>query len=655
MSGVSGYVPLDESGYQPPLLKVNTENVKKGKGMVEFSSSDGKIVQVAASNIREAGGKKGFHLFTSTVEIKAEDQQGKLVRLSVTIGHLAKALGVKEREIRQADESGNIEAFIENKLGGKPPSEKALPEPSPITKKVRFEETPTQSLEPSLEEVPKKQVPRPVYPKKPPPHPPQGAKKTNLPEPPPVPERTTSKTPKKELKGPPQRPPPIFQPEEEEPPLVPPRTSSKPKDAEQIGPPDRSLPELPPKKPPRSLVSNRPLPKLVLEDDAIPGIVAPPKPVRTRRAGPTMESRPLPEITPRDKIIAALPQYGLTREELGQIEAYYADHKAELEALTEPIHIRKESVDPHFPRSLVYVPEGPRKGLYILLKSKGGVKEIGLGSFNRATKAIHLESGQLKVFRDGKAEGVFPGEFVANQRGQQFPDLLAAGVPVRYRGPWRTRQRPKNVDKSHLPRERDVEKVGFIMDWMEGGELFDQLAAKGALPHKEAVGLALKLAKGLRCMHDDVQMAHLDLKPENVFMTNDGEPKISDFGMASPFGENSPAKGTPGYIPPEMIRQAFLGNQYTISSKADIWSFGCMLAELIHGGQWYHWTEQANSNFGKVLNSVAVDLAKGVILSQRGDPNHLDNFADRCLNPNPDMRPSAAELVAGLEALYQRL
>ncbi len=95
-----------------------------------------------------------------------------------------------------------------------------------------------------------------------------------------------------------------------------------------------------------------------------------------------------------------LNDFGLTQKEYNTICDIYKNKIDELKTLTEPTHIRKNSKNT-LPRSLIYVPNGPRKGMYILCKTKGGVKEVGLGSFNLATKMLHIDTGQEKVFRNG--------------------------------------------------------------------------------------------------------------------------------------------------------------------------------------------------------------------------------------------------------------
>ncbi len=172
------------------------------------------------------------------------------------------------------------------------------------------------------------------------------------------------------------------------------------------------------------------------------------------------------EISPEAE--GELLQAGLNQKEIESLKSYYATHKAQLDGKTEPELLRRGSGTPPLPRTIVSIPEGPRKGMYVLLKAHGTDKVIGSGSFNKATLAIDLKTGQKKIFRSARAEDVSPREIEANRRTADYPDHFAAGVPIHYQGPWRSRTDPTS-------NQQFVDKVGFIMDFIEGGELFDRL------------------------------------------------------------------------------------------------------------------------------------------------------------------------------------
>ncbi|XP_038983025.1 rust resistance kinase Lr10-like [Phoenix dactylifera] len=99
--------------------------------------------------------------------------------------------------------------------------------------------------------------------------------------------------------------------------------------------------------------------------------------------------------------------------------------------------------------------------------------------------------------------------------------------------------------------------------------------------------IALGVARGIDYLHRgcDVQILHFDIKPHNILLGHDFAPKVSDFGLAKLYPKDysllprSAARGTIGYIAPELISRSF----GVISHKADVYSFGMLLMEMAGG------------------------------------------------------------------------
>src|SRR5262249_34479186 len=108
-------------------------------------------------------------------------------------------------------------------------------------------------------------------------------------------------------------------------------------------------------------------------------------------------------------------------------------------------------------------------------------------------------------------------------------------------------------------------------------------AGKPQPPH-EAARTVEPLARAMAAAHA-LNIIHRDLKPENVLLTKDGQPKVTDFGLAKRLEEDSSQTksgtlmGTPSYIPPEQAR----GEARAIGPLADLYSLGAILYELITG------------------------------------------------------------------------
>ena len=133
----------------------------------------------------------------------------------------------------------------------------------------------------------------------------------------------------------------------------------------------------------------------------------------------------------------------------------------------------------------------------------------------------------------------------------------------------------------------DHEGVHFlVMEYVPGGSLDDLLADGSLLPLERVLTIALDLADALTRAHR-LGIIHRDIKPQNVLLAADGTPRLSDFGVAHYVRESADAGpesmvGTLAYMPPE----AFAGGE--VDARADIWSFGILLFEMLTGRLPFH-------------------------------------------------------------------
>ncbi|KAF4076791.1 hypothetical protein AMELA_G00219200 [Ameiurus melas] len=117
-------------------------------------------------------------------------------------------------------------------------------------------------------------------------------------------------------------------------------------------------------------------------------------------------------------------------------------------------------------------------------------------------------------------------------------------------------------------------EIVLVVELIRGGELFDFIAAKENVTENEAIDFLKQILKGADFMHSK-QIAHFDLKPENIMLSDKNaehpEIKIIDFGLAHRFDPGEEYKslcGTPQYIAPEVI------NYEPLSVATDMWSIG---------------------------------------------------------------------------------
>ena len=134
----------------------------------------------------------------------------------------------------------------------------------------------------------------------------------------------------------------------------------------------------------------------------------------------------------------------------------------------------------------------------------------------------------------------------------------------------------------------------LVLELVEGPTLADRIA-KGPIPLDEALPIAKQIAEALEAAHE-AGVIHRDLKPANIKVREDGTVKVLDFGLAKalqPDSEGDPSQsptltaaatqqgvilGTAAYMSPEQARGK------PLDRRTDIWSFGCVVYEMIPGG-----------------------------------------------------------------------
>lgn len=123
-------------------------------------------------------------------------------------------------------------------------------------------------------------------------------------------------------------------------------------------------------------------------------------------------------------------------------------------------------------------------------------------------------------------------------------------------------------------------RIYFIMDFVQGGELFKHLTDAKRFAEDKTKFYAAQIALALGYLHDS-QIIYRDLKPENILIGKDGYIMLADFGLAKmigPSGEDPNSFcGTPEYLSPEMIVGS--GHDHTL----DWWALGILIYEMIIG------------------------------------------------------------------------
>ena len=196
-----------------------------------------------------------------------------------------------------------------------------------------------------------------------------------------------------------------------------------------------------------------------------------------------------------------------------------------------------------------------------------------------------------------------------------------------------------NIGVIHGIEESEDRQLFIVMAYYEG-ETLSQKLARGPIPVRDSLDLAMQIARGLSAAHAH-HIIHRDIKPSNILITNDKVAKIVDFGLARVVTSTSATQsissaGTLPYMSPEHI----LGE--TIDHRSDIWSLGVILVQMIAGSHPFLRPNTGAMTFA-ILNQApaAVDMT----------PPAVQPILYRALSKKPESRYSSAEeMLRALEA-----
>jgi serine/threonine protein kinase len=188
----------------------------------------------------------------------------------------------------------------------------------------------------------------------------------------------------------------------------------------------------------------------------------------------------------------------------------------------------------------------------------------------------------------------------------------------------------------------------LVTELVEGATL-DQLNREGALSDREVGEIGADLCEALDHAHSRA-VVHRDIKPQNVLVTEDGEPraKLMDFGVArltdaTALTAAGGVVGTLAYMAPEQAEGREAG------PESDVYSLALTLYECWAG-------ENPNRRATPAATARAIGSRARPLRRMRPDlPRELSQAVDECLQPRPSHRPSLEELGGAIEDSLERL
>jgi len=220
-------------------------------------------------------------------------------------------------------------------------------------------------------------------------------------------------------------------------------------------------------------------------------------------------------------------------------------------------------------------------------------------------------------------------------RGKFFADAEIAG---RFRDEAEAAARFHHPNLTHVYEVGEFEGQGYlVLEYAAGGNLQQKLAGTPQ-PPGESAQLVECLARAVHYAHQH-GIVHRDLKPANVVLTEDGVPKVTDFGLAKlmerqgGLTRTGDIMGTPCYMAPEQAE----GTPADVTPATDIYALGVILYEMLTGRPPFQ-----GANAISTLNQVATlePLAPGRL--QRHTPRELETICLKCLEKEPRKRYATA-------------
>lgn len=190
---------------------------------------------------------------------------------------------------------------------------------------------------------------------------------------------------------------------------------------------------------------------------------------------------------------------------------------------------------------------------------------------------------------------------------------------------------------------QDEEYLYLVLEYCPNGALNDFISTSGPLSGNELVNLCLNIATALQYCHDN-SIAHLDIKPANIFLDKYHRPKLADFGLSHHFKDDNLKStffsGSYFYQSPQIVaRMPF--NPF----KADVWSLGCTFYYLCTGNLPFHGEHKQKVKF--LIENVIYSFPPNV-------DERMITLIKKMLQPDENDRPQLSAVAQELQSMLDK-
>ncbi|MGI6205984.1 MAG: Stk1 family PASTA domain-containing Ser/Thr kinase [Anaerovoracaceae bacterium] len=262
-------------------------------------------------------------------------------------------------------------------------------------------------------------------------------------------------------------------------------------------------------------------------------------------------------------------------------------------------------------------------GRYVLLEKKGdgGMAVVYKGKDRMLNRYVAIKILKPEFIKDPK--------FIENFRRES---QAAARLSD-----------PNIVSVYDVGRESNIYYI--VMELLEGNSLGDLIKDEAPLSEERTIDIARQVASGLSAAHKK-KIIHRDIKPHNILMTEDGIPKIADFGIAKAVNgativnSSTTVMGSVHYLSPEQAKGGY------VDARTDIYSLGIVMYEMLTGRVPFDGDNAVSIAMMHINKDVPAPSAVNPSVSHA-----MDEIVTKAAARSPEQRyASADELIEALDA-----